>query len=201
MRKGKPTSFALVLFFFFSFLAIATLRVEPAVAESEVNETFNYYDVAGSTVQELRADLNRNGPADKDGKRYDAFTRWYVRWRYGYRTGGQACAIAKVWTTVDITITLPRLSETAAIPAPLGQAFADYTQKLLLHEKGHAQNAIDSAKRIDDGIAALGARSACSDLGKTADSLGYSLIDEANRWDIDYDLRTRHGATQGARFP
>ena len=104
-------------------------------------------------------------------------------------------------TTVNVTITFPRLSETADIPAAVKQAFADYTQKLLLHEKGHAQNAIDTAKRIDDGIAALRPQGTCSQLGRDANSLGYSLIAAANAWDADYDLRTRHGATQGARFP
>jgi predicted secreted Zn-dependent protease len=81
------------------------------------------------------------------------------------------------------------------------QAFAHYSEKLLLHEKGHAQNAIDAARRIDEGIAALGPQSSCVDLGRAANRLGYSLIEAAKQWDIEYDLRTRHGATQGARFP
>jgi len=185
----------------FAFFAIAIPMLGPAAAEPRVTETFNYYDVSGSTAQELRADLNRNGPLDKDGKHFDAITRWHIRWRYNYQTGGNECAIAKVSTTVDVAITFPRLSETAAIPASVRQAFTAYTEKLLVHEKGHAQNAIDTAKRIEDGIVALGPQGACSDLGRTANSLGYSLIAAANQWDIDYDRRTRHGATQGARFP
>ena len=104
-------------------------------------------------------------------------------------------------TTVDVTITFPRLSETAKISAVVVRAFADYSEKLLLHEKGHAQNGIDTARRIDDGIAALRLQSTWADLGRAANRLGYSLIEAAKQWDIDYDLRTRHGATQGARFP
>ena len=185
----------------FAIFPIAMLMVDCAAAEPKVSETFNYYDVSGSTVQELRADLNRHRPADKAGKHFDAVTRWFIRWRYDYQTGSDQCAIASVSTTVNITITFPRLSETADIPAAVKQAFADYTQKLLLHEKGHAQNAIDTAKRIDDGIAALRPQGTCPQLGRDANSLGYSLLEAAKQWDADYDLRTRHGATQGARFP
>jgi predicted secreted Zn-dependent protease len=58
---------------------VAMLTINPAAAELKVNETFNYYDVSGATVQEIRADLNRHCPLGKDGKRYDAFTRWYIR--------------------------------------------------------------------------------------------------------------------------
>ena len=185
------------------FVTFATvmLTVAPAAAEPKVTESFNYYDVSGSTVQELRADLNRKRPTDKDGKHFDAFTRWYIRWHYDYQTGSNQCAIASVSTTVNVTITFPRLSETADTPGAVNQAFADYRQKLLLHEKGHAQNAIDTAKRIDDGITALRPLGTCAGLGQAANSLGYSLIEAANQWDIDYDRRTRHGATQGARFP
>jgi predicted secreted Zn-dependent protease len=184
------------------FLIVASiLAIGGAVAEPKVTETINYYDVSGSTVQELRADLNRNGPAGKDGKRYDAFTHWYIRWRHNDQRGGNECAIASVSTSVDVTITFPRLSGTADVPGAVKQAFADYTQKLLLHEKGHAQNAIDTARRIDDGIAALRPQHNCSELGRAANRLGYSLIEAANQWDIDYDRRTQHGASQGARFP
>ena len=181
--------------------AVAMLLIQPAAAEPKVNETFNYYDVSGSTVQELRADLNRSGPLDKDGKRFDAVTRWHIRWHYNYQTGGNECAIAKVSTTVEVIITFPRLNDTASIPAPVRKAFVDYTEKLLIHEKGHAQNAIDTARRIEDGIGALAPQGGCSDLGRTANKLGFSRIDDAKQWDIDYDLRTRHGASQGARFP
>jgi predicted secreted Zn-dependent protease len=185
----------------FALFALVMLTIAPAAAEPNVTQTFNYYDVSGSTVQEIRADLNRHGPAGKDGKRYDAFTRWYIRWRYDYRSGANQCAIAKVFTTVEVTITFPRLSETAEIPAAVRQAFAAYSERLLVHEKGHARNAIETATRIDAGIAALGPQGACAELDQVANRLGYSLVEKAKQWDTDYDQRTHHGATQGARFP
>ena len=111
----------------FALFALVMLTIAPAAAEPNVTQTFNYYDVSGSTVQEIRADLNRHGPAGKDGKRYDAFTRWYIRWQHNDQSGGNQCAIASVSTSVDVTITFPRLSETDGIPGAVKQAFADYT--------------------------------------------------------------------------
>src|SRR5260370_13306448 len=107
-----------------AIFAIAMLVVDSAAAEPKVSETFDYYDVSGSTVQELRADLNRHRPADKAGKHFDAVTRWYIRWRYDYQTGSDQCAIAGVVTTLNITITFPRLSPAAATPCSVKQAFA-----------------------------------------------------------------------------
>jgi len=41
----------------------------------------------------------------------------------------------------------------------------------------------------------------CNALQVGADDRANALIREANRADIDYDGRTRHGATQGVKFP
>ena len=179
----------------------ATGTTTATLAEPVVRQTFYYYDVAGSTAQELRTELNRHGPFDLQGRRFDGFTRWYVRWRYSYNSGPQACAIASVATTVDIAITLPRLSAESAPPFGLRGTFSDYIDKLRVHENGHAQIAINIAKRIEDGISALSPEDTCDRLGQVANDLGHSLIREANQQDIDYDGRTQHGRTQGVQFP
>jgi predicted secreted Zn-dependent protease len=175
--------------------------VQPVFAEPAVTERFNYYDVSGSTVQEVRTDLNRKRPSDQTGSRYDAITLWHIAWNYSYEPMGQRCEILKVSTRVEVAITFPRLKNTAATPAEVVQAFARYTDKLLLHEKGHAQNAIDTAAKIEREIRNMPSRPSCPELKEEANSLARSVVKKANQWDIDYDLRTQHGRTQGAHFP
>jgi predicted secreted Zn-dependent protease len=175
--------------------------IKPAVADPAVTERFSYYDVSGSTVQELRADLSRKRPSDKEGARYDAITRWHIRWNYRYQPAGRLCEIQKPSVTVEVTILFPRLKDAGSTPAQVVQAFAHYTEKLLLHERGHAQNAIDTAGKMERELRNLRPRASCNVLQEHANGLARSLVKEANAWDVDYDLRTRHGATQGARFP
>ena len=162
---------------------------------------FDYYDISGSTVQELRADLNLKRPADSTGKRYDYFTRWYIKWRFSYEAAGGQCAIGKVSTTVDVTITFPRLKNTGSTPAEVVQSFERYTEKLLLHARGFEQNAIDTAVKIERGIHSLPPHRTCNEMAGQANSLGYSLINAANQWDLDYNQRTQYGRTLGAVFP
>jgi predicted secreted Zn-dependent protease len=182
--------------------AIAALMTVPALAEPAISETVDYYDVSGATGREVRASLNREGPVSgNDGKRYDAVCRWNVSWKFQYRERGNTCAITSVSTDVKITITFPRLKTDETTSPSLVKAFANYSEKLMLHEKGHAQNAIDAARKIEAGILGLPPEPTCGGLRSTANALGHSLIKEANRADADYDQRTRHGATQGARFP
>lgn len=182
-----------------ALLPIALLRAQ---AEPTVKEIITYYDVSGTTAAELRTNLNSVRPTSKkDGHGYDGITRWFVNWRYTYRNGTLGCTIASVSSTIEVAITMPRLATNASVPAPLASAFTEYTEKLLLHERGHGQNGIDTARRIEDGIRVLPPQRTCGELGRAANALGDSLIKEGSRLDVEYDARTQHGRTQGAHFP
>ncbi len=181
---------------------ITLLAAMPVRAEPTVTESVQYYDVTGATAREVRASLNREGPiSGTDGKRYDAVCRWNVAWKFEYRRGNGSCAIASASTEVKITITFPRLKADGTTSASLVKAFASYSEKLMVHEKGHAQNAIDAARKIEAGILALRPEPNCEAMRNAANNRGHALIKEANQADLDYDSRTQHGATQGARFP
>jgi len=133
--------------------------------------------------------------------RYDATTRWYVRWRYNYARTSQSCSISSVSSTLEVTIKMPRLLQSPNRPAAVTSAFETFARNLMTLEKGHEQNGIDIARRIEEAIRKLPPESNCERLGEVANALGQSLIKEANRADIAYDAQTQHGRTQGARFP
>jgi len=181
-------------------LALLPVALLPAQAEPAVKEIITYYDVSGTTAAELRTSLSSLRPTSKkDGHGYDGFTRWSVYWRYTYRNGTPGCTIASVSSTVEVMITMPRLAANA--PAPLARAFTEYTEKLLLHERGHGQNGIDTARRIEDGIRILPPQRTCDELGRIANALGESRLKDGASLDVEYDARTQHGRTQGAHFP
>ena len=174
-----------------SIAALGLVLTGAATAEPMVKRNIVHYDVGGATAQDIRAELNRLGPIDA--------TRWHIKWTYRYRNVGQDCAIARVAVTVDVTITVPRLK--SGSPVELNRAFEEFAQKLMAHEEDHAQNGIDAGKRIEAAIQDIRPYPTCDALGRTANALGESLIKEANQKDVEYDARTQHGRSQGARFP
>ncbi len=182
-------------------MAIAFAGMSDGLAEPQVTQNIVYYDVSGATASEVRANLNRLGPLDPSGRRNDGFTRWSVKWTFEYKDDAVGCAIASASTTVEASITMPRLKADASVPATLMRAFTDYSDKLLQHEKWHVQNAIDVARRIENIIRATAPERTCNLLGRFANSLGDRLLKEAVEKDRDYDARTDHGRNEGARFP
>jgi predicted secreted Zn-dependent protease len=127
--------------------------------------------------------------------------RRHAHWRYTYAQGGRWCEIEAVSTVVQVTYSFPRLADPTSAPADLRLAFSQYLERLLVHEKGHAQNGIDIAARIEDRIRHLPPAPTCTALGEIANESGHALIKEAIQRDVDYDAETQHGKTQGARFP
>lgn len=168
---------------------VAAGPASAAVAESVRHEP---YDVTGATEADVRADINAKRPGH-----YDALAKWWITWRFTTRRDGATCAMARVDVSLTLTLVEPRLVTTSS---ELAQSFADYIEKLRLHERGHADLARATAARIDAAIAALTAP-ACEALSGLADAAAHRLIREGNVEQAEYDRRTDHGATQGARWP
>lgn len=182
-------------------LAIVPATFAPSAAEPKVSQSITYYDVTGASAAAVRTDVDQLGPTDQiESRRHDAVTHWHIRWRYNYSDSSLGCRIAGVTVTVDATTTMPRLKSDAA-SAELTDAFALFADKLLAHERGHVQNGVDIARRIEDGIRKLPPERSCDQLGRIANAFGEGLLEEGRRLDVEYDARTQHGRGQGARFP
>jgi predicted secreted Zn-dependent protease len=123
-----------------------------------------YYDVTGQTADELRRQMSKKGPNG-----FWAYTRWYVRW-------SETCRV-----DLEISFTLPRLSDRNRVPLPLRSRWDSMLEKLIAHEEQHAEHGRAAAREV--------AAANC----KNARAIIKSWAAE----DKAYDKRTRHGSTEG----
>jgi predicted secreted Zn-dependent protease len=72
---------------------------------------------------------------------------------------------------------------------------------LKTHEAGHQQIAIEAGREIRQTLKGLPAYLSCSELEQAADAAGQNILDQFREKEKSYDQTTKHGATQGARFP
>ena len=77
------------------------------LAEPDLRETIERYEIRGSTAKELKEQMKRLGPRKGD-RVYDAYTKWKVAWTYAFVTREGKCAISSIDVYVDFTITLPQ---------------------------------------------------------------------------------------------
>ncbi len=167
------------------------------VARQERVET---YDVNGSNARELRQELDRKGPLF-EGRRFDARTRWWVRWRYDLTPVAGGCRPTRPQVDLEIVITLPRWRRPASVPEDLAERWELYLERLREHEDGHAAVAEQAARTIAGLLEDLPAEEDCGSADRAADQAAQAEIGRANARDRQYDRETGHGASQGARFP
>jgi predicted secreted Zn-dependent protease len=173
-------------------------RANPRVV---VRTRLRPYDVAGTSADELRAAMERLGPKDRvSGTPYAGFTRWRIEWSYNYARAA-ACAVTGVRVVARIQITLPRWRRTRRADPSLAAEWKRFVAALRRHEDGHAAIARSAARRIARRLRLLGTFRSCARLERAADAAGARILEEARAAETAYDERTRHGDTQGARFP
>lgn len=158
------------------------------------------YDVSGESADELRRDLNRRGPLSR-GQRYDARTDWHVRWWFDFERSDEGCRAVRPRVDLDVRITMPRWRQPAGASSELVERWQRYLVDLREHEDGHAAVGQSAADEIREALGGLEAADSCPEAERLANRVGHDVIERHNRKDERYDEETRHGATQGARFP
>ena len=194
-------------FWLLVFLMIASylMAVISDVALSEdtpiISIKNNDYIIQGSTVAELRQQMNKLGPIDKStGKHFDAYTHWYVNTNYRYQPVGTQCKIYTATVKVDVTFTMPRWNISAKSSSDLKKHWNRYINLLQTHENGHKAHGISAGNDVLKSLNSIVAPS-CDQINGIAKQRTQTILKQYSQQDIQYDLRTQHGRTQGAVFP
>ncbi|CAD7848280.1 MAG: hypothetical protein [Olavius algarvensis Delta 4 endosymbiont] len=190
---------------FFSRLALAwvwlLITCPTLAAEPVVKEIVRKYRISGQTAQDLRREMNLKGPAGAGGRRFDAYTAWWVKWNYRWWESPSECRITAVATQVRVSYTLPAWDQYDRSSDELKQQWDRYYQALLAHEKGHREFGLRAAREIEQVIWDLGRRGTCAQLEREANAVAQAALDRYILMEEQYDADTAHGAATGAVFP
>ncbi|NTU64398.1 MAG: DUF922 domain-containing Zn-dependent protease [Chloroflexi bacterium] len=145
------------------------------------------YDIGGSTEQEMRAQLKAYGPGGDD-----AYTKWYVRWNWPGQ-GTAECRLQEAEVSYEVTVTFPLWTPTVGATPELVAKWNGYLYALALHERGHVNNVVSGIPAV---VAAIKGGTCLS-----AEAAAQGILQQMRQFDSEYDANTRHGLTQGARFP
>ncbi len=160
----------------------------------------DYYDISGTTAPELRKQMNNQGPTDH-GARMSAYTSWAIKWRYDYDQTDSGCSLTNIRVYLDIVYQLPHWTNYDDGDSALQSKWESFSEHLLTHENGHADNGKGAAKEIENALQNYPEMSSCKALGDAANSAATDIINQHKEYDLSYDAETEHGHTQGARFP
>ncbi|MGA6537834.1 DUF922 domain-containing Zn-dependent protease [Stenotrophomonas sp. NPDC101269] len=181
-------------------LLLAALGIATVQAEPDAGLTIEYYDVQGTTLEQLRESLRTLGPVDDDGERHHGQVRWNLQWRYNYSTDRGGCRLTGFTVQRSTTMQLPRWVDVDRVSPALRSDWERYSRALRLHEDGHVETGALAAAEIERRTAAVKRSPTCAALTATLDEIGKAVIQEFKARDVEYDATTGHGATQDAQI-
>ncbi len=152
------------------------------------------YAVAGQDYESLLNSMNVNGP-----KGFHGLASWKIRKEFATTTAKDGCRITTVRLTVTGEILMPLWGDKSTAPADLQQRWARYYDALKVHEDGHIQNGKELGVLVKERLMSLGTLP-CERLPEIAEREYQRVYGNLRSRDKEYDVRTNHGATQGARF-
>lgn len=152
----------------------------------------DFYDVPGTTVRALRADITHTGP-HIDDRSWAGSTNWNARWSWEYgRPGTSACGFRRVWVELNTVTLLPRWTPDDTFDREVLSWWTDFSARLAEHERGHVLIAVDGARDIVTAIESMSA-STCAQLANSANLRAQQVVERVNRRQAEFDLVSGHG--------
>lgn len=179
------------------FCAIVLVWARPAMAEPRITSRDQFYDVRGTTKDEVWRDLLRKSHGG--GGSHAAWTEWKIHWSYTTHETSEGCRISDILVREEIVCHLPRWIDDPGPKSELGKDWARFQRALTVHEEGHRKIAIEAARMIEKEMreAAIGD---CLRLKSAVDKAANRTYAEYRKLGVQYDRDTRHGITQGTIF-
>ncbi|OBP13808.1 hypothetical protein A5320_18035 [Rheinheimera sp. SA_1] len=164
-----------------------------ASAEVVINEKYIHYKVSASSKEQLSESLNQASPIRQDGKVFHGHAAYYIKWQFWWNNSLHQCKLTAVKTTLDLVYTMPKLEAAAK---EVQDVWASWYPQLELHELGHGELAVATAKEIDTKIKAVGTFASCKELEHAANAIGNELMTKLKDENAAYDQQTNHGESQ-----
>lgn len=123
-----------------------------------------------------------------------------VQWQFAQRRVGDTCAITDVLVTLSVQTQLPQWEHGPDVSSTLRAQWEAFLKATETHEKGHRNIALHTAVAIARSLEGEHGL-ACGELGQLANASARAQWDIGNQHQLTYDAATRHGETQGSRWP
>ena len=153
-----------------AILALATGAIGP-VRAAEVKERTTYFNVRGTTLEDLDRELNRKGPlAARSGLRHPGATEVKFDGNVTYRSAGSRCKVARTDLSLRLVMMLPRWKAPKAASPMTVIVWTTLAEDIRRHEAQHAAIAKLWLKKMESGLRNLAPAASCEAMEARVDA-------------------------------
>ncbi len=156
---------------------------------------YEYYDIRGTTSEELLKQMSELGPKDSDDNWF-AKTEWAIDWAYPIPKGN-SCEPVQVIAWIKYI--LPRWVNKNEAPPELQARWDAYELRLKQHEEHHKDITVKYCQQFMAEIKKIDDYKSCKELEERIGAIHATgiIINACTQEQAQYDLDTNHGATEG----
>jgi predicted secreted Zn-dependent protease len=137
-----------------------------------------YFNVAGTTAEEINASLLANAPVDSRGQKALGLTSYRVVISGTKCSLPASCAIGRYTIGINARITLPLLTTAASIDPALSAAWTAFADTVSVHEDRHVTIAVEAMEEVKRQLLALDPKPNCAEVDHAVDIV-WRLANEA----------------------
>lgn len=164
------------------------------------DKTVELYDFNASTLGTARKNAFAASPVEQDGRTFMGYTWSDWNWNIKWKKSDGLCRVTQADISIDTTVTLPRWANIDRASVKARDQWMRYMKALEGHEEGHVDINLAAMDDLKRGLLALEPRRSCKALLSAGRALSDANTDAVGRRHVEYDRKTRHGATQGAKL-
>lgn len=158
-------------------------------AAPQIRKTYSYFSIGGRTAEDLDAELQTRGPFTRStGFRHPGATEIKFGGEVTYMESEGRCTIGDVKVTLKTHIILPQWKNRKAAAGSLGLIWDTLSADIKRHEERHAEIARGYARKLEQNLNNLPARSSCKDLEADVNRLTREMIDQHDKEQLRFDI-------------
>lgn len=200
-RTGRALALGVVLAALASTGCGSRRGSDPAAPLSDLDISVQevYYDVIGSTADEMARSIREQRPRRGDGWTV-AQTEWSARVEVRQSQELYGCRIERARINLFFVVTLPRWRPGTAVPEELRRQWDDFLAAVVAHEEKHKQITTIQAREFAKSLGELRLRS-CSGVQEAVDDVQQRFVGRAQQLNDGFDRDTANGDAEGVRWP
>lgn len=188
----KKLQTQLVVFIFFSFST-------NLLAEPKISDKYQPYKVEVNSVSAMFEHMKQHGLSDQNDYQFHGGSSWNIKWNYKTKERRSKCYLKNLKVKFKATHKLPELS--APLKEPLMQeAWNEYTNSLLKHQKKHVELALESARAFEKKVNDIKPQKNCSEFRSLIRDLNSEIKVTYNAKHQHYDATSDFGRKEGVTF-
>lgn len=168
----------------------AFFLTQPSLGDAEtiVRKSISYFQIGGTTAEDLDRELARRGPSTQaTGSRHPGATQIKFGGELSYVRSGGRCRVGEIKVTLNTRIILPSWKNRKRAKGDLALIWDALSGDIKRHEERHAEISRQYAKKLESALKALRPQKNCETMqAKVADATA-KVIETHDKAQMDFD--------------